>query len=88
MTYTLVYHPRVVGDDIPRLGPNKGRIAKVILSKLTTRPELFGRALTGDLRGYRKLRVGDYRVIFWMEKNIIHIDKIGHRSTVYKERGK
>ncbi len=82
MTYTLIYHPRVVGDDIPRLGSNKNRVEKVISSKLTTRPELFGRALAGDLKGYRKLRAGDYRVIFRIEGNILHIDKIGHRSTV------
>ncbi|PIN90630.1 type II toxin-antitoxin system RelE/ParE family toxin [Candidatus Pacearchaeota archaeon CG10_big_fil_rev_8_21_14_0_10_32_14] len=37
--------------------------------------------LKGDL-GYR-LRVGDYRVIFDIEKDIITILKVGHRKNIY-----
>jgi len=32
---------------------------------------------------YYRLRVGDYRVIFEIEKDIIQILKIGHRKHVY-----
>ena len=43
-------------------------------------------ALTGDLRGLYKLRVGDYRVLYEIlhdqETIIVHI--IGHRSDVYR----
>jgi mRNA interferase RelE/StbE len=45
-------------------------------------------ALTGDLAGLYKLRVGDYRVIYevlWDEK-IIVIDAIGHRREIYRRR--
>ncbi|MGB9521195.1 MAG: type II toxin-antitoxin system RelE family toxin [Anaerolineales bacterium] len=44
--------------------------------------------LTGDLVGFYKLRVGDYRVIFevlWEEKNIL-IHAIDHRSRIYRKR--
>jgi len=43
-------------------------------------------ALTGDLAGFYKLRVGDYRVVY----EIIHVEKvlvihlIGHRSEIYR----
>jgi len=43
-------------------------------------------ALTGDLAGLYKLRVGDYRVIYevlWDEKTIV-IHAIGHRSDIYR----
>jgi mRNA interferase RelE/StbE len=45
-------------------------------------------ALTGDLAGLYKLRIGDYRVIYevlWDEK-IIVIHAIGHRREIYRRR--
>jgi len=43
-------------------------------------PELYGKPLRRSLKGYRKLRVGDYRVIFRIEKHFIKIFVIQHRS--------
>ncbi|MGQ9500717.1 MAG: type II toxin-antitoxin system RelE family toxin [Anaerolineae bacterium] len=43
-------------------------------------------ALTGDLAGLYKLRVGDYRVIYevlWDEETIV-IHAIGHRREIYR----
>lgn len=34
-----------------------------------------------------RLRVGDYRVIFSLEKNLITIWKVGHRKNIYKNFG-
>jgi mRNA interferase RelE/StbE len=44
------------------------------------------KALTGNLRGVYKLRVGDYRVIYELKRNIARliIRFIGHRSEIYK----
>ena len=45
-------------------------------------------ALTGDLAGFYKLRVGDYRVIYevlWDEGTIV-IHAIGHRREIYRRR--
>ena len=43
------------------------------------------RSLKGDLGGYR-LRVGDYRIIYNLDFNIIQIIilKIAHRKEIYK----
>ena len=44
--------------------------------------------LSGDLTGFYKLRVGDYRVIYeilWEEK-VILIHLIGHRREIYRKR--
>ena len=30
-----------------------------------------------------RLRVGDYRIIFYIENNIIQILKVGHRKNIY-----
>jgi mRNA interferase RelE/StbE len=46
-------------------------------------------ALTGDLAGLFKLRIGDYRVIYEVLRNertlIVH--GVGHRREVYRKRG-
>ncbi len=33
-----------------------------------------------------RLRVGDYRIIFSIEKKLITIWKVGHRKNIYKRR--
>jgi len=45
-------------------------------------------ALTGDLAGLFKLRVGDYRVIYELlhEDHAIAIHAIGHRREIYRKR--
>lgn len=85
MTYTLIYEKHVVKEDIPRLGSSKKRVSEILLHKLSSHPEVFGHSLGGQLKGFYKLRVGPYRIIFLIEGNFVRIFKIGHRSTVYKE---
>ncbi len=45
--------------------------------------------LRGELAGFCKLRVGNFRVIFELisEKQTLNVHSIGHRSRVYKGRG-
>ena len=45
-------------------------------------------ALTGELAGLFKLRVGDYRVLYEIlrEEQLIVIHVIGHRREIYRER--
>ncbi len=81
--YIIKYNPGVLREDVPRLGVAKKRIEMAILTKLQTNPAHFGKPLRDDLKGYRKLRVGDFRVIFWIDKTTVKIEKIGHRSKVY-----
>ena len=84
--FTIVYHELVVHQDIPRLSTtDKSRIKHAIEEKLTDAPEVFGKPLRRSLKGYRKLRVGDWRVIFRIEKQTIKVFCIGHRSVVYQE---
>ena len=84
MKYKIVYHPLVVRDDIPKLSIEwKAKIQKAIEERLTTHPETYGKPLRKSLKGFRKLRVGDYRVIFLLEKSTVKILVIQHRSIVY-----
>jgi len=85
VNYSITLHPLVISKDIPRLDPRwRQEIRDSIRIKLGTRPELFGKPLQEDLRGLRRLRVGDYRVVFQIQKRTVHIIAIRHRSDGYK----
>ncbi|HEY4520507.1 MAG TPA: type II toxin-antitoxin system RelE/ParE family toxin [Candidatus Paceibacterota bacterium] len=87
--FRIVYHPLVTRKDIPKL-PHKWRdkIERAINKRLALKPELYGKPLRSSLRGFHKLRVGDYRIIFIIEKSIVKIMAIDHRSTVYSKISK
>lgn len=85
MPYNLVYHPDVQSKDIPVISRNlRERIARAIKARLTTEPERYGEPLRRTLRGYWKLRVGDYRVVFKVVTNEVWIYGIIHRREVYE----
>jgi mRNA-degrading endonuclease RelE of RelBE toxin-antitoxin system len=83
--YTLIYHEKVVRDDIPALnGSWKKKIKSTLESKLLSDPLLYGKPLRRDLHGCYKLRIGDYRVIYFLKESVVHVVAISHRREVYK----
>ena len=81
LIYQLQYEEHVVHEDIQKLSSAmKERIQESILKKLLIHPEIFGKPLRHSAKGYRKLRVGDYRVVFRLEGVFVKIFAIGHRS--------
>ena len=85
MTYSITYHPEIARD-ISGFPKNiRTRIKKAIENRLLTDPIKYGEPLRRSLQGYRKLRVGDYRVIYKIKDNTIIILKIGHRKGVYNK---
>lgn len=85
MKYEILYDENVVEIDIPRLNKKEsGNIKKAIEQKLTLHPEVYGKPLRTSLSGFRKLRVGNYRIIFEIKKSKVIIFVIGHRKDVYE----
>jgi mRNA interferase RelE/StbE len=85
MAYILVYHPEVKTRDVPKLNRDVGkRIQRAIETRLAAEPERYGEPLRRTLKGYWKLRVGDYRVVFRIVKNEVWIFGIMHRRDVYQ----
>lgn len=73
----------VVADDIPELTRN--RIKAAIETKLTSHPLEFGKPLRYSLKGARRLRVGDWRVIYTIESaGVVVVVKIGQRREIYE----
>jgi len=84
--YEISYWSVVVRKDLPRIdGVWRDIIKQAIAGKLAINPNLFGTPLRQTLRGYRKLRIANYRVIYRIERREVKIIAIGHRSEVYKE---
>ena len=85
MQYQLLYHPLVKEKDIPKFNTTiKKRIQTAIEKRLLTEPDKYSEPLRKTLKGYRKLRVGDYRIVLRVEKDIISILGICHRKDVYE----
>ncbi len=84
MSFKLQYHEDVKTRDLPKIdGRIKKIIKKAIEERLATRPEAYGKPLQKTLRGYWKLRVGDYRVIFKIIDDSVLVLGIIHRRDVY-----
>jgi len=84
MLYRLLYHPLVKEKDLPKLNATmKERIKTAVKNRLLTEPEKYSEPLRKTLKGYRKLRIGDYRVVLRVDEDIIYILGICHRKDVY-----
>ena len=85
MAYKLKYHPDVKRSDLPKIDvKNRNMIKRAIEKRLATQPEAYGKPLQRTLKGYWKLRVGDYRVVFKAFSDTILIFGIIHRKEVYR----
>ncbi len=81
MSWTLLYHP-AVEEDLESVGPSAARrIIRAIDQKLTRSPLDFGAPLSGSLFNFRKLRVGDYRVVYQVRQTqvIVYVLAVGPR---------
>lgn len=84
MPYRLVYHPEARTKDVPAINQNlRERISRAIETRLTTEPQRYGEPLRRTLKGYWKLRVGDYRVVFKVVRDEVWIYGVIHRRDVY-----
>ncbi|MDA2920350.1 type II toxin-antitoxin system RelE/ParE family toxin [Desulfobacterota bacterium AH_259_B03_O07] len=81
--YRIKYLPSAQRD-LKSLDVNlRKRIMRKIDIDLIHRPYKFP-VLEGEFEGCRRLRVGDYRVVFSIERKVVLIERIGHRKEVYK----
>ncbi len=81
MTWRILYH-HLVEEDLESVGSSSARrIVKAIDSKLTLSPMDFGAPLSGNLANFRKLRVGDYRVVYQVREKtvVVYVLAVGPR---------
>lgn len=86
MNWNAAYHADVPTVDLPKIPKNiQARIKKAIELRLLQNPLATREPLRKSLKGHRKLRVGDYRVIYRVQGNEVFILIIGHRRDVYEK---
>lgn len=72
------------------LGPSAAADIKQFLDKRirgAADPTALGKALRGDLKGFWRYRVKDYRILCRIEAQrvVVIVVAVGHRSTVYED---
>jgi mRNA interferase RelE/StbE len=74
MTWTVKYHHEVE-KDLLSLGRAEGRaILKVVEERIIHgEPDKLGKPLTGQLSGYRRIRTGQTRIVYRVNKEQIEI---------------
>ena len=88
--WKIKIHRLVVEEDFKKINKHdRHTILKTIYKKLSIAPEKYGSPLRSELKGYWKLKISHYRIIYRIEKNTIKVLvlKIGIRrdEKVYKE---
>lgn len=60
------------------------RVAHAI-ARLADDP-LLGKQLKGELKDYRSYRVGDYRIVYFIRKQVVQVEivRVAHRREVYR----
>ena len=83
MAFDIAYK-KSVGKDLAGLGKAEARrILDKIEKELPARVDSY-LVLKGQFSGLRKLRVGDYRVIFVILGTQVLVLRIGHRKEIYE----
>jgi len=88
--YTVLIDELVFKEDFRKIDkPDQQKIIKSIRKKLTRDPEGFGAPLRGNLKNLWKLRVGQFRVVYEINKQeiVVYVVKVGFRrdEEVYRE---
>lgn len=81
--YSIVYHQLVQKQDFKKISKgDQKKILRIIHKKLGIAPETFGKPLLGELKGYYRLRIDPYRIIFRVEREkiIVFVVLVGLRK--------
>ena len=87
LKYKIRYLEEVIRKHIPSLSSDaKVLIKRAIEKRLTFDPIGFGKPLRYSLKGHRRLRVSNYRIVYKIEPEIktVIIIAIKHRKDIYE----
>ena len=83
MVYNIQYK-KSVEKDLARLGKSEARqILDKIEKELSSHPDRYP-TLKGPFLGLRKMRMGDYRIVYVILDKEVLILRIGNRREIYK----
>jgi mRNA interferase RelE/StbE len=76
--------PDEISDRVRSLHPDLKRKIRAIIDGLLS-DAVHGKPLQGQLLGFNSVRVGRFRVVYRLVRDIVEILTIGPRRTVYEE---
>ena len=76
--------PNEIRDLSRALNPDTKRKVRTALDAVIDDPET-GMALSEQLAGYRRIRIGGWRIVYRQEGQLIQVHVIGRRSSVYTD---
>ena len=90
LLWQVKIHKLVLSEDFKTISPSDQRlILNAIRKKLTVDPHNYGKPLRGELKGYWRLRIRDYRAIYKIRADTVEVlvIKVGVRKDerVYRE---
>lgn len=86
--FRVIYLHIVTEEHIPNLPKSvRNVVRKAIEDRLMTNPIAYGKPLRFSLKGYRRLRIGRYRIIYTVNcpSKTVTIVAIDHRKDVYAD---
>ncbi|WP_353280243.1 type II toxin-antitoxin system RelE family toxin [Wolbachia endosymbiont (group B) of Silvanus unidentatus] len=85
--YKIKFLKNVSKKDLPALPKTiKLRIEEIVKERLTVNPIDLGESLRYKLKGHRRIRTGDYRIMYHVNaaKYEVTIVSIKHRKDIYE----
>jgi mRNA interferase RelE/StbE len=75
--------------DFNKLDPSIGRRVMKKIDQLARHPEMVTQPLRNpppDIAGIRRYRVGDYRILLWVDHGarVLTLHAVAHRSEIYR----
>jgi len=87
MAYVVSFTENVIKRDIPAIpAANYDPIMRAIHDRLTVAPEHYGKQLRYGLKYYRRIQVGERRILYRGEGSSVIVAHIEMRRDVYKGR--
>ncbi|MBI5630112.1 MAG: type II toxin-antitoxin system RelE/ParE family toxin [Elusimicrobia bacterium] len=83
--YRILFRAEIEDDLRPIPGNLRARILDGISKRLAEHPDLYGKPLGGTLSGLRRIRTGDYRIVYQVKGYSVIIWAVRHRKDVYRE---
>lgn len=84
MAYKLIY-TKTAFHDIQKLDNVAKKRIKKKLEELSKNPMSLSKKLISSSLGTYRFRVGNYRIIFDIDKQNVVILRVGHRREIYKK---
>ena len=84
--FEILYHPDVLAEDLRKINRNVlKRIKTAIENRLRRAPADYGKPLRAELKSLWRLRVGDHRIVYLIEREQVIVLRVVNRRDAYQE---